>query len=243
MADQHGAVAAVDETRMLQMRLAADARLSSRLAAAYEEHARMLMSAVEAGAAPDEIQVRGKVQKRVVGVPEIFTERGMSAGEVARKLSYDEANAYTVLDALVKAGHVEHVPGVTPRRYRMRIKHRRDRILRLSRLVPHGRWTTYGDFAIAVYDNSKMAITIGRIASNSPAFVHPHRVIWSGGVVKDVWSDDHGRGRDECLRRLATEGVHFPDGEHADPACFIGWKELQALLEADEARDRLDETA
>src|SRR4051794_36813392 len=95
---------------------------------------RALLAEAEADAAPEELTVRGKVQKRVFGVPSMFTERGMSAGEVARELDYDEPNAYTVLDGLVKAGHVEHVPNATPRRYRMTLKHRRDRILRLSRL-------------------------------------------------------------------------------------------------------------
>lgn len=243
MIAQDTAEITADLTRTMQVRLMADARLSSQLAAAYEEHARTLLAEVEAGASPEEITIRGKVQKRVLGLPSMFTERGMSAGEVAGDLAYDEANAYTVLDALVKAGHVEHVPNVTPRRYRMTVKHRRDRILRLSRLMPRGHWTTYGDFSIAVYDNWRMAITIGQVASKSPAFLNPHRVIWSGGVVKETWKDDQGNGAEECLRRLAEEGVTFPDREHADGDLYVGWQKLKELLEADEADDRLDEAA
>lgn len=238
--------ALIDVTRLdpyERVRLLADARLSKQMATAYDEHSRTLLGALEDEAVPDDFTVRGKVQKRVFGLPDMFTERGMSAGEIATELEYDEANAYTVLDALQKAGHVELVENVTPRRYRLTVKHRRDRILRLSRLVPRGRWTTYGDFSIAVYDNWRMAITIGRVASRSPAFMNPHRVIWSGGVVKDVWSDDQGGGRDECVARLAEDGVTFPDGTAADPARFIGWQELKALLEDDEADDRLDEAA
>jgi alkylated DNA nucleotide flippase Atl1 len=90
--------------------------------------------------------------------------------------------------------------------------------------VPRGSWTTYGDFAIAVYDNWRMAITIGQVASKSPAFMSPHRVIWSGGTIKDTWLDDQGGGPEECRRRLADEGVTFPDGAHADPDYFIGWQ-------------------
>lgn len=232
-----------DLTRTMQVRLMADARLSRQLAAAYEEHARALLAAVEAETAPDEISVRGKIQKRVFGLPAMFTESGLSAGEVARELQYDEANAYTVLDALVKAGHVEQVANATPRRYRMTLKHRRDRILRLSRLLPHGFWTTYGDFSIAVYDNWRMAITIGQVAAKSPAFMNPHRVLWSGGVVKDTWKDDQGNGPEECVRRLAAEQVTFPDGEHADAERFLGWQKLKELLEADEALNGLEEAA
>lgn len=230
-------------THYQRTRLLADARLSKQMAAAYDEHARTLLATLEEEAVPDEFTVRGKVQKRVFGLRKMYTERGMSAGEIAGDLEYDEANAYTVLEALQKAGHVEQVEGFTPRRYRMTVKHRRDRILRLSRLVPRGCWTTYGDFSIAVYDNWRMAITIGRVASRSPAFINPHRVIWSGGVVKDVWSDDQGGGRNECISRLANEGVSFPDGVHADEDKFISWQELKELLAADEAGDQLDEAA
>lgn len=243
MSDPEPIADATGLTQYERTRLLADARLSKQMAAAYDEHARTLLATLEDEAVPDELIVRGKVQKRVFGLSSMFTERGMSAGEIAADLEYDEANAYTVLDALQKARHVEQVEGFTPRRYRMAVKHRRDRILRLSRLVPRGRWTTYGDFSIAVYDNWRMAITIGRVASRSPAFINPHRVIWSGGIVKDVWSDDQGGGRDECISRLADEEVTFPDGVHADEDKFITWQELKQLLDADEAGGQLDEAA
>ena len=243
MADHELPKLTAEIKKAMQVRQMADARLSRQIAAAYEEHARARLAEAEADAAPEELTVRGKVQKRVFGVPSMFTERGMSAGEVARELDYDEPNAYTVLDGLVKAGHVEHVPNATPRRYRMTLKHRRDRILRLSRLLPLGCWTTYGDFSIAVYDNWRMAITIGQVAAKSPAFMNPHRVIWSGGVVKAGWKDDQGNGPEECVRRLADEGVTFPDDEHADEARYVGWQRLKELLEADEANDQIDEAA
>lgn len=124
----------------------------------------------------------------------------------------------------------------------MDIKHRRNRILRLSRLVPEGRWTTYGHFSIAVYDNVRMAITIGRVAAKNPAFAHPHRVLWSCGEIKDRWIDDEGRGPEECERRLRSEGVAVTD-RHADPEKFVGWEGLKALLEAEEQATGLDEAA
>jgi alkylated DNA nucleotide flippase Atl1 len=243
MSNQESVVDVTGLTHYERTRLLADARLSKQMAAAYDEHSRTLLAALEGEVVPDEFTVRGKVQKRVFGLPGMYTERGMSAGEIAGELEYDEANAYTVLDALSKAGHVELVERFTPRRYRMTVKHRRDRILRLSRVVPEGRWTTYGDFSIAVYDNWRMAITVGRVASRSPAFINAHRVIWAGGVVKDVWKDDQGGGRDQCIARLAREGVTFPDGAHADEKLFVPWQELKQLLEADEAGDQLDEAA
>jgi alkylated DNA nucleotide flippase Atl1 len=225
-----------------RQRAVADARLSAAIASAYDEHARMLRASVEVDV-PSPPALKGPVQRRTFSVPEMFTESGMSVGQLAKTLDYDEPNMYTVLSGLEKAGHVEQVPGFTPRRYRMVLQHRRDRILRLSRLVPEGRWTTYKDFSIAVYDNWRMAITIGQVAMRNPAFANPHRVIWSGGVVKEAWRDDDGRGPEECLRRLDEEGVQLIDGHTAHPKQFIGWEELKALLETDEARDQSDEAA
>jgi len=225
-----------------RLRAVADARLAEAIASAHDEHARTLRAAIEVEVSPPPA-IKGPVQRRAFSEPEMFTERGMSAGELAKTLEYDEANIYTVLAGLEKAGHVEQVPGYAPRRYRMVLQHRRNRILWLSRLVPRGRWTTYKHFSIAVYDNWRMAITIGQVAMRNPAFANPHRVIWSGGIVKDAWRDDDGRGPDECRRRLQEEGVNLIDGEIADPQQFIDWEELQALLNADEASDRLDDAA
>lgn len=185
---------------------------------------------------------KGEIQRRIVRLSELGTETGITAGEVAKRLSYDEANVYTVLSSLEKAEVLETVPGAAPRRWRLTLKHRRDRILRLSRLIPEGTWTTYGDFAIAVYDNWRMAVTIGRVASKSPAFANPQRVLMSGGKVHEEWKDDEGNGPEECVRRLGEEGVPFID-DRADPERFIGWEQLKALLEADEAREGQDGAA
>jgi alkylated DNA nucleotide flippase Atl1 len=237
--NEYDAPAAPQLSDYERLRTVADARLSEAISAAYGEHARTLRSALEIEM-PEPPNVKGRVQRRMFSLPEMFTDHGMSASDIAKELDYDEANVYTVLSSLEKASHIEKVTGVTPRRYRMALRHRRDRILRLSRLVPPGRWTTYGDFSIAVYDNWRMAITIGQVAARNPAFANPHRVIWSGGVVKDTWHDDDGRGPDECRRRLREEGVKFIDDMVADPQQFIGWEELKELLDSEEARDRLD---
>lgn len=222
-------------------RTLAEARLHRLIAAAHEGYARDLAALVGS----DEVEVpqlKGAVQRRIIALPEMFADAGMSAGEIARKLDYDEANTYTVLKSLDDAGVAEKIEGVTPQRWRMAIKHRRNRILRMSRLVPEGRWTTYGDFSIAVYDNVRMAITVGQVAAKNPAFAHPHRVLWSGGLIKEVWSDDEGRGPEECERRLREEGVEITD-RHADPDKHIAWEELKALLEADEEATGPNEAA
>jgi O6-methylguanine-DNA--protein-cysteine methyltransferase len=39
-----------------------------------------------------------------------------------------------------------------------------------------GEWTTYGDMAIAVSDNIRLARTVGRVAAKNPAFANPHRI-------------------------------------------------------------------
>lgn len=222
--------------------LVLEAKFHRQLAHAHEELARGLAAIagkMEEGAVPE---LRGRIQKQIVGLPDLYTEAGMSAGDIARRLEYDEANTYGVLRSLTDSQVVEEVEGTKPRRWRMAVKHRRARVLRMSRLIPDGRWTTYGDFSIAVYDNVKMAITVGQVAAKNPAFVNPHRVLWSGGVIKDTWRDDEGRGPEECERRLREDGIEVTNGV-ADKNKFISWEELQERLESDERTRGIDEAA
>jgi alkylated DNA nucleotide flippase Atl1 len=219
--------------------LLAEARLHRDLANAHEEYARSISAIVGSADELGVPELRGRVQKRIVALPEMYAEAGMSAGDIARRLEYDEANTYGVLKSLTDTEVVEEIEGEKPRRWRMATKHRRARVLRMSRLIPDGRWTTYGNFSIAVYDSVKMAITVGQVASKNPAFVNPHRVLWSGGLIPDKWHDDEGNGPEECERRLRREGIEVIDGV-ADAARFIGWEELKGLLEADEEEHRLD---
>ncbi|MFL5834731.1 MAG: MGMT family protein [Solirubrobacterales bacterium] len=213
--------------------LLAEARLHRDLSHAHEEYARSIIAAAGESDEAGVPELRGRVQKRIVGLPEMYVEAGMSASDIARRLQYDEANTYGVLKALTETGVAEEVQGQKPRRWRMATKHRRARVLRMSRLIPDGRWTTYGDFSIAVYDNVKMAITVGQVAAKNPAFVNPHRVLWSGGVIPDKWSDDEGNGPEECERRLREEGIDVKD-RVANGGRFIDWEELKEILERDE---------
>lgn len=213
--------------------LTLESRLHRDLAYAHEEYARglaALAGRTDEAAIPE---LRGRVQKQIIALPDMYAEAGMTAGEISRELAYDEANAYGVLKSLEAAQVVEEIEDSKPRRWRMKVKHRRAGVLRMSRLVPAGRWTTYGDFSIAVYGNVKMAITVGRVAAKNPAFVNPHRVLWANGEIKNHWRDDEGRGPEECERRLEEDGIAVTD-RFADKAAFIGWEELKELLARNE---------
>jgi alkylated DNA nucleotide flippase Atl1 len=230
----------MDDKNASQTRARAEARLHRRLGTAHEEYAREISLLIEEPDDQPVPELRGPVQRRIIALPGMYAERGMSAGEIARTLDYDEPNTYPVLKSLSDSRVAEQVEGATPKRWRMAVKHRRNRVLRMSRLIPDGRWTTYGDFAIAVYDSNKMAITVGRVAAKNPAFVKPQRVLWSGGEIKDTWQDDEGKGPKECERRLEAEGIRI-ESRHADPKAFIGWADLKGLLEADERADDPEE--
>src|SRR3954447_12455315 len=131
----------------------AQARFHRGLAGLHEQLARDLAVLAVEETIEELPAVTGRVQRKIVRIPELFTERGLTAGEVAQEIDYDEANVYTVLKSLQTNGLLEQVEGASPRRWRFLQKHRTSRVLRLSRLLPWQTWTTYGDFAIAVYDN------------------------------------------------------------------------------------------
>jgi alkylated DNA nucleotide flippase Atl1 len=188
--------------------------------------------------------LRGAVQRRVAALPNLATIKGMSAAEIADALDHDEANTYTTLKGLEKADMVEIVEGSSPRRWRLNAAHRRNRVLRLSRLIPAGSWTTYGEFSIAVYGNWRTAITVGQQAANNPAFSNPHRVLKAGGLIPDDWHDDHGGGAEECEKRLRREGAWLAREERADPDKFLNWERLKGLLDDAEATsESLEEPA
>ena len=173
--------------------------------------------------------LRGAWQRKIARLPGLALERGMTGGDVAREAEYDDANAYTVLAALEKAELLEQVEGASPKRWRLTVKHRRDRILRASRVIRRGEWTTYGDLAVAVADNVRLARTVGRVAAKNPAFANPHRVLKQGGLIPPDWRDDDGRGPEECERRLRAEGIEF-QGDVASATFRIGWEEIKSRL-------------
>jgi alkylated DNA nucleotide flippase Atl1 len=174
--------------------------------------------------------VRGAWQRKIARLPGLSLERGLTAGEVSREVTYDEANTYTALGGLEKAGLLEQVPDASPKRWRLAVKHRRDKILAASRVIATGEWTTYGDIAIAVGGNVRLARSVASVAAKNPTFANPHRVLLKGGVIAPDWRDDDGKGPEECERRLRADGVDLDEDGIADPKARIGYEELQARL-------------
>ena len=214
------------------------------LARAHGEYADAIAMLTDTAEMPETPQLRGTLQRRIVGLPEMLSDRGMTSKEVATATTGDEPNSHTALKGLVEKAIVETVEGASPQRFRLAVKHRRDRVLRLSRHIARGEWTTYGDFSIAVYDSPKMALTIARIAARHPAFANPHRVLQSGGTVSPKWQDENqDKGLEECIRRLTEEGVWNEAKERARPAGLVGWEELRRRLERDAETDELDVAA
>lgn len=208
----------------------AQVALFERLADAASSYAKELRATLPDDE-PEAVSARGPIQRRIVRLRELFTDAGMTAAQVARSIEYDEANVYTVLSSLERGDALEQVPGANPRRWRFAPRHRTDRVLGLSRLVPEGRWTTYGDFAIAVYGSPQMARAIGQAAARNPAFANPHRVLNAGGRIPRGWRDDEGHGPDRCVELLAREGVQLDRYGNADPKRFSDWRELKRLLD------------
>jgi O6-methylguanine-DNA--protein-cysteine methyltransferase len=206
---------------------------------ATETAANRLGALVEEDIATDMPAVRSSWGRKALRLGPLGLEDGMTTKEVSRQIGQnDDPNTQAVLEGLQKQGLVETVPGATPRRWRLTQNQRRDRILRASRAIPTGRWVTYGDVAIAAFDNRNLARVIARVAARNPAFANPHRVLAKGGRIAEGWRDDEGRGPEECERRLREiDKIEVTDGV-ADPNKRMGYEELKARLDAeDEVED------
>src|SRR6187200_3445551 len=142
------------------------------LARAADIAATKLSGLFEEGEA--ESSIRSLWGKRFLRLTGLGLERGMTTREISSGSTMeDEPNADKVLAQLAKQGSVELVAGSTPKRWRLPREQRRNRILRASRLIPEGRWTTYGDMAIAVSGNIRVARAVSRVAAKNPAFSNP----------------------------------------------------------------------
>jgi alkylated DNA nucleotide flippase Atl1 len=213
-------------------------------ARAHEEYATALAGLVEEVDAPKAPPVRGSLQKRIVGIPALAEMRGVSSREVAEIVSGDEPNCHTALKGLVEKGVVEVVERSSPQRFRLVVTHRRDRVLRMSRLISRGEWTTYGDFSIAVYDSPRMALTVARVAAHHPAFANPHRILQRGGTVSADWRDeDQGKGPEEAKRRLTDEEDWDVENDRAIPESALNWQQLRERLQAADSEEDLDQAA
>ena len=60
----------------------------------------------------------GKTQTRVLALPGLATESGMSSGEVAEQLGLAQGNAQRTLSSLTSIGLLQQVEGVRPNRWR-----------------------------------------------------------------------------------------------------------------------------
>jgi hypothetical protein len=229
--------------------LRAKARLHQALSDAHGSYAASLEALAQEAVSTGEATAKGNVQKRILRLPELGLLAGLTAPHISRKVGYDEANTYTVLKALTKQGALEQVEGTSPQAWRLSLKLRRNRVVRLSRLIRSREWTTYGEFAIAVYDNWRTAVVVGRQAAHNPAFANPHRVVGTnpsqpGGTIPEGWQDDEGQGPEECARRLRADeipvteagGVYVVD---PDKSFFVGWEELRRRLMTEEADEGL----
>ena len=104
---------------------------------------------------------------------------------------------------------------------------RRDLIVRASRVIEPGEWTTYGDLAAAV-GAPGLARAVGQVAARDPTFAHAHRVIAARGEIPPDWGGS-GEGPAECRRVLETDGVPFA-GRRADPGRRVASEEIALRL-------------
>ncbi len=184
---------------------------------------------------PDAPAIRSLWAKKILRLEALGHELGMTTKEISSAVGLDdEPNAEKVLAQLAKGGNAELVPDTSPKRWRLTLDQRRSRILLASRLVPEGRWTTYGDMGIAVYGHLRGARAVSRVAAKDPAFANPHRVLAQDGTIPGGWKDDEGQGPEECARRLAREGLELHDGRVPKEKRMYH-EELEERLEAAEA--------
>jgi alkylated DNA nucleotide flippase Atl1 len=176
--------------------------------------------------------IRSTWGRKILRLPALGLEHGMTTKEIAGQVGHpDDANAHNVLVGLVKQDLVEEIEGTSPKRWRLTQKQRRDRILTASRVIKDGYWVTYGDIAIAAFDNPKLARVVARVAAHNPAFANPHRVLATGGAIANGWKDDEGNGPEECVRLLKADGIELAYG-HAPENRRMHHDELKARLDA-----------
>jgi DNA-binding transcriptional ArsR family regulator len=70
-------------------------------------------------------ELRGRRQRRIVNLPRMQTESGMTTGEIARAIDYAEPNVYNAMHVLMRRGIVEQLDVPGPQRWRLvaRLRH------------------------------------------------------------------------------------------------------------------------
>jgi alkylated DNA nucleotide flippase Atl1 len=218
------------------------ADLARDLASALTAFAEAIRPSEHADARPDraldELNL-GPRQQEIAELPQLNSESGMNANEVARAIDYDPANAHNVLKALTDRGVLEPVRTQPGESFRWRLapsyRGSSDPYLRIAGMVLSGEWTTYGDVSVAVRGDTSGARAVGRAAATQAHFPNPHRVLRSGGRVPSAWKSHESAQPDpqECVRRLAREGVHFDERGGASRANYVSWDILAERSERD----------
>jgi alkylated DNA nucleotide flippase Atl1 len=101
-------------------------------------------------------------------------------------------------------------------------------IIQLSRLVPEGRWTTYGTISELVYGHKRGAQTVGSTIRAEGHVDSAHRTLRAGGKIAPEWQGVGG-GDEECLRRLRRERTWDDSRDRARPERFIDADGLRRL--------------
>jgi alkylated DNA nucleotide flippase Atl1 len=87
----------------------------------------------------------------------------------------------------------------------------------LCAAIPSGRWTTYGDVAMAIGVPGAAQSVAGILAADW-SIPNPHRVLRSSGQISPGWRSSEGAGPDACRALLEAEGLTFGDNDAADPS-------------------------
>lgn len=104
-------------------------------------------------------------------------------------------------------------------------------IIRVSRLVPEGRWTNYGTIGVVVFGHPFGGQTVGRAIRAEACIDSAHRTLTAVGKVAEGWRGG-ADGPEDCIRRLRREGSWNDTTRRARPDRFVDAVTLQRLADA-----------
>jgi alkylated DNA nucleotide flippase Atl1 len=179
------------------------------------------LAGVEAPAPVEVPEARGKRQQEILDLLAADGgEDGIKTSAISRAIDMEQPNTYLTLQSLAKQGLVEKVPGVDPQHWRLAPRFRLSKkIQEVAGLVLPGEWTSYGDISQVVYGHAMGGLAVGQVASRTPNFPNPHRVLQYTGQIPPEWTDREGRTANDCADLLRAEGVEvdrdlFAHGRH-----------------------------
>ncbi|WP_249020525.1 MGMT family protein [Conexibacter sp. S30A1] len=94
-----------------------------------------------------------------------------------------------------------------------------EKAMRVMAAIPHGRWMSYQDLAVAAGGTPRAGMAVGQYLAKAGDLPEhcAHRVLRSDGSVSPGWQGDIG-GPEEAQALLEAEGLRFDDKGRADPA-------------------------